>query len=146
MYKTTDFRGEVHEPIRITTMSRDDIIFLLKTSFPSLLKQSDIPAYVSEEEVRSGGVFGTTLPMILVKHPDPPTRYFHIGIVINNDILSFALLGESSQNTKVNKMDSLRQQGKIVRSWFVNPDEFILQQETAWQADVISAVEYLFRP
>lgn len=145
MYKTTDFRGEAHDPLRISSMSKDDILFVLKTNFPSLLKQRNIPSYLSEEQVRSGGVFGTTLPMILVKHPGPPTRFFHIGIVVNNDIISFQLLGESAQNTKANKLDSLRQQGKLMRSWFVKPDEFILQQEIAWKSDVISTVKYLFQ-
>lgn len=146
MYNTNDFRGEVRKPVRILNQEGDALYQTIKDELPNSLQQQGIPAATSDQLVKSGGLFGSKFPMLLVRHPNPPTRFFDIGIVVNQNIVSFQLLGESAQNTKANKLEDLRAQGKLVRSWLVKPDEFILQQEAAWQAEIMDAFDSIFTP
>lgn len=143
MYKTTDFRGTFREGMRFSSMSGDALYRSLKNDFPYALKEKGIPCIVSQDEAKSGGFFGTKLPMLVVRHPNPPTRFFDLGFVVNGNVISFVYLGESEQNTKMNKKNALTAEGKYIQAGFVKPDEFILQQEKMWNADVLAVFESL---
>lgn len=145
MYKMTDFRGEMQNPIRIINHSGEDLLGYIRDYLPIKLSVRGIPALVREDQVKSGGMFGTKSPMLIVSHPCPPSRFFDIAIVVNANLVGFYFLGESTQNTKANKLEDLRSQGKLIRSWLVKPDELILQQEALWQRDIADAFDDCFR-
>lgn len=143
-YKTDQFRGSIGNGIRCVDERGETLFSCIQTALPETLREKGIPAQISADVVKSGGVFGTKSPILLVRHPNPPSRFFDIGIVVNDNIITFHLLGESAQNTKVNKQEMLRESGKLLRASFVKPDEFILQQEESWQQEVVDAVQGLF--
>lgn len=141
MYKMTDFRGEMQNAIRITNDGGETLFAFLKEVFPKKLVERGVPARVYEDQVKAGGMFGTKSPMLVVSHPSPPSRFFDIAVVVNANLVSFYFLGESTQNTKANKYDELRRQGKLMRSWFAEPDQLLLQQEGLWQREVADAFD-----
>lgn len=145
MYKMTDFRGEAQAPIRITNLRGGALFQNLKEMLPEKLADRGVPARVMEDQVKSGGMFGTKSPMLIVSHPSPPSRFFDIAIVVNDNLVSFYFLGESTQNTKANKFEELRRQGKLMRSWFAEPDQLLLQQEALWQREVADAFDACLR-
>lgn len=143
MYKTSDFRGNACDP-RMFSNSRGQRLFEdIRNSLPAALKKAGIPANVEVDEAKSGGMFGSKVPLLVIKYPNPPTQFFYIGIMVNDNVVSFPLLGESVQNTKMNKKADLEKQGSFLRAAMVKPDELILQQEHAWQAAVIKTFESL---
>ena len=139
-YNTSEFRGEAHNPIRIANAGAD-YFSILEKRLPEELKKKGIPAVVRSDVTKSGGLFGSRVPMLVISHPNPPSRYFDIGVVVNGQVLSFPLLGYSAENTRANKIDETRSQGKLLKGLLMRkPDEFQLQQEELWQGDVIDTI------
>lgn len=130
-YTTKDYRGEAAPGIRVRNADEKTLQSELQSAVADRLASEGIPASVTVDTVRSGGLlFGTRLPIIVITHPNPPSRFFSIGVVVNGNMISFPLLGESKQNTAAN-------QGRRY-------DEFKLQQEVSWQASVTDAIDSLF--
>lgn len=129
-YSTKDFRGEASTGIRIRNAQSNDLIDIFQKELPARLRDAGIPAVCHMDIAKSGGLFGTKLPMLVISHPNPPSKYFSIGVVVNGNVVTFPYLGESKQNTAKNM-------GKRY-------DEFKLQQEESWQADIIHEIEELF--
>ena len=101
----------------------------------------NVPAKIRTDTAKSGGLFGSQVPMLVISHPNPPSHYFDIGIVINGQVISFPLLGYSTENTQANKKaDAKGFKSLLTRS----ADEFALQEEGLWQTDVIDAILSLY--
>lgn len=144
-YNTNDFRGTAGDGIRVKNDQGQSLFDSIRASLEAKLEERGTPARISCNTVKSGGFFGTKTPILIISHPNPPTRFFDIGVVVNGNMVSFPLLGESEQNTKMNKLEDLRAQGKLVRSWMVKPDEFIYQQELSWRTEVLEVIYSLFQ-
>lgn len=143
MFKTSDFRGTIRDGSRFSDMSGDTLYQAIARDLPRALKEAGIPCSVREDSVKSGGIFGTHLPMLLVSHPNPPSKFFSMGFVVNGNVVSFVYLGESTQNTKMNTKKALEAEGKYLRAAMVKPDEFLLQQEHSWNASVLDVFDSL---
>lgn len=128
-FTTKEFRGRSTSGNSLPgyTERRTDELF--QKQLPDRLR-SAAPVDCHMDVVKSGGLFGTKLPMLVITHPNPPSRFFSIGVIVNGNLVSFPLLGESKQNTAKNM-------GKRY-------DEFKYQQEISWQLDVTHAIEELF--
>lgn len=129
-FTTKEFRGEARQGIRFRDTQSDELMSIFQKQLPDRLRSAGIPVDCHMDVVKSGGLFGTKLPMLVITHPNPPSRFFSIGVIVNGNLVSFPLLGESKQNTAKNM-------GKRY-------DEFKYQQETSWQLDVTHAIEELF--
>lgn len=145
MYKTSDFRGPIRDPIRIEATSGNELYQAMRKNLPATLKDRGIPHSVHEDTVKSGGMLGTKLPMLIISHPNPPTSFFNMGFIVNDHVISFVYLGESAQNTKMNKKLSMEAEGKHLRAAMIKPDEFILQQEKLWNSQVLDSFDSLLR-
>lgn len=143
MYKTTDFRGTIRDSVRFTGMSGEVLFNAIRTSFPDALMAAGIPCLIHEDAVKSGGIWGTVLPMLVISHANPPCSFFRMGFVVNQDVVSFVYLGESAQNTKMNTKRALEAEGKYLRAAMIKPDDFLLQQETSWNASVLDVFDSL---
>lgn len=139
-YHTKDFRGEAHAPFRCSDSASDTLRFLTQ-SLPGAFQQNNIPANVREDTVKSGGFFGSAVPMLVISHPNPPSHYFDIGIVINGQVISFPLLGYSAENTRANKKAVATGLKSLLTP---SADEFALQEEALWERDVIETVLSLY--
>lgn len=143
-YKTNDIMGNATDNIRVGNQRGASLYSGVLNDLRVSLEQKGTPARVQEDEMKSGGFRGTKVPMIVVSHPNPPTRFFDIGIIVNDNVLSFVLLGESVQNTKKNKKEQLIADGKSLQAMLVNPDELIYQQELSWRAEILELVKAQF--
>lgn len=145
MIKTGAFRGELQEKVRITDMRGQELFDGICRNLPKVLEERGIPYKYRTDEVQTGGFFGGTCrPILVVSHPNPPSRFFSIVFLVNDNVISFHVIGESEQNTKANKKAALEQEGKWIRAAMVTADEFILEQEKSWQADVLDAFASMF--
>ena len=145
MIKTSYFRGELREKVRIRDMRGQVLFDSICRNLPDVLKNEGIPYQCRTDAVQTGGFFGgSSSPILIVGYPSPPTRFFDIVFVVNDNIISFYVIGESEQNTKANKKAAYEQEGKFIRAAMISPDEFILDQERAWQADVLDAFASMF--
>lgn len=145
MLKTGAFRGELREKVRIRDMRGQALFDNVCKHLPLTLEAEGIPFRYRTDEVRSGGFFGgSSSPCMIVSHPNPPSSFFEIVFLVNDNVISFHVIGESEQNTKANKKAAYEQEGKWIRAAMVSPDEFLLDQEKAWQADVLDAFASMF--
>lgn len=131
-YSTRDFRGEAQQGIRFKDGDAESLMELFQKRLPAELEAQGIPARIRFDTVKSGGLFGTRLPIMIISHPNPPSSFFDIGVVVNGNIVSFPLLGESKQNTAANM-------GKRY-------DAFKLQQEQSWCASILDVIGEMMQP
>lgn len=143
MYRTTDFRGKASDPIRFGSMRGEELFRVLSSNLPAALEQAGVPFISRVDEVKSGGIFGSRNPILIISYPNPPTSFFEMGFLVNDNVVSFPLLGESKQNTKMNMKKSFTDEGKFIKAAMVNPDEFILEQEMSWEASVMDVFNSL---
>ena len=141
LIKTSDFRGTVRDAMRFKDMRGTELFDALKKNLPAALEEAGVPFRSHLDEVKSGGIFGSRNPILIISYPNPPTSFFDIGFLVNDNVVSFVLLGESKQNTKMNMKQSYSNEGKFFKAAMVNPDEFILQQEHSWQASVMDVFD-----
>lgn len=98
-YNVKEFRGEAHRPLRCTDGGQATLQYLAQT-LPATFAERNVPAKIRTDTAKSGGLFGSQVPMLVISHPNPPSHYFDIGIVINGQVISFPLLGYSTENTQ----------------------------------------------
>ncbi len=136
---TNDFRGNAQENVTFTReeSSNEALYEKIKMIVKEELTARNIPHYIREDVVKSGGLFGTKLPIMIISHPDSTCKYFSIGIFVNNKTVCFPLLGESAENTKYNKKQFYQNNNNFILAAATKYDEFKLQQEHAWQYDVL---------
>ena len=138
MYRTDDFRGYAQENITLTNEVGGDALFRKVSELViSEIRERGVAANCREDEVKSGGLFGTRLPILVISNSEPGNRYFDIGIFCNGNTVNFPLLGESAENTKANKKQFYNENGNFIKAALVNPDEMKLQQEVQWEAQVL---------
>ena len=135
--------GEAGDSIRVTNASGDALYQNLLHVARGLIDRG-LSGTIREDIMKSGGLFGTKCPIFIISHPNPPTRFFDIGVLVNDNAVSFVLLGSSVQNTKMNKKNGLAAEGKHLQASLVHPDMLIYQQEQNWQAEVVSALQANF--
>ena len=141
-FKQADERGTWSEqPIRFTDMESIDVTGV-KNAVENWCREQGIPIIISEAEYVSGSMFSkTSVPLILIRHPDPLCKYFTLGLYAHKNVLYFPLFGESAENTKANKHEMYKNQGSIIKAKFYEPDMFKLQEEIDWQLAVYAFFE-----
>lgn len=144
-YKTSDFRGQAMDPIGFANESGDALFRSLCSQLPEALKRSGVPADCIETEVKSGGLFGTKRPMLIVRHPNPPSEFFKIAFVVNDNLINAYYLGESKENTKKNMKEAYIQEGRSFKAAMIKVDDFVLQQEEMWGNSIYTVFKGLIR-
>ena len=144
MYRTDDFRGNAQDSITLTNEVGGDSLFeKIKDAVISNLEERGIDAKWYVSEVKSGGLFGTRLPILVISNSQPENRYFDIGIFCNGNTVNFPLLGESAENTKANKKQYYEENGSYIKAALVKPDEMKLQMEIQWETEVLDCFNSL---
>lgn len=141
MYKTSEFRGAMRDDIMFSEeVGGKELYDKMKAMVMESVKKKGIPATFREDIVKSGGIFGTEFPILIISNPNPENKFFDLGFFVNGQTISFPLLGMSSENTKANKKKQYEAEGKFLRSMMIKPDEFKLQQEIEWQSLILHCV------
>lgn len=146
-YKPDDFRGELQDGIRLSDCSGQELYNLIKDNVLYYTKEHEIPAIITDAEVKSGNFLsGTRLPLLIIHHPDSSCKYFDIGVLVNGNLVTFPLIGKSAENYKYNMHEHLKAQGKIVQAALYKPDIYKIQQEEDWERKILNCINTSFAP
>lgn len=138
MYKTSEFRGFLQGGLLLKDdVGGQELYDKMKALLVEKIKEKGIPATIREDVVKSGGLFGTKFPILIISNPDPENKFFDLGFFVNGQTIYFPLLGTSSENTKLNMKKQYEAEGKLLRSKMIKPDEFKLQKENEWEALIL---------
>lgn len=145
MKKIKDCRGEIRQAIQAAGWSAENIAESIK----EIAEANNIPASVSVDEASTGGLFGKTMPCVMVSHPNPPQQYFSHLIIINGDIINFQYWGMSKANYNNNMKEMDRNSGKIsglIKSALRSDMRMELQTEQLWHQQILSIYEAIWFP
>ena len=145
MKKIKDCRGEIRQAIQAAGWSAENIAEFIK----EISEANNIPASVSVYEASTGGLFGKTMPCVMVSHPNPPQQYFSHLIIINGDIINFQYWGMSKANYNNNMKEMDRNSGKIsglIKSALRSDMRMELQTEQLWHQQILSIYEAIWFP
>lgn len=145
MKKIKDCRGEIRQAIQAAGWNAENIAEFIK----EIAEANNIPASVSVYEASTGGLFGKTMPCVMVSHPNPPQQYFSHLIIINGDIINFQYWGMSKANYNNNMKEMDRNSGKIsglIKSALRSDMRMELQTEQLWHQQILSIYEAIWFP
>lgn len=140
MKKIKDCRGEIISPVPANGCD----IGYIAGEIKRIADEKGIPAIVSIEEISTGGLFGKTMPCIIISHPNPPIAYFDHMIIMNGDILNFQFWGFSKANYNNNMKEMDRKSGKLsglIKSAVRSDMSMELQTEQVWHMQIVSIYE-----
>ena len=144
--KITECHGDIRNPIRLgnAKITASD----LASHFKQVAEDRGVPITVRADSIRSGGMlFGSDYPCVIISHPNPPASYFDIVVIISGNAISFKYAGYSKANYNHNRKEDYRNQAKqgslsgMLKGAFVNDDVMALQDEAAWQSEVLDIIE-----
>lgn len=136
-------RGMITDPVSfrdISGVEANNIASLMSEKAAEL----GIPAKISTDTVKEGGLFGSTYPCVVINHPNPPQQYFTDVYIINGNTVNFYFFGESKANTATNKANERKNTitGMILNS-ISGSSEMALQQELYWHQQIYGIFESL---
>ena len=136
-------RGVFTEP-----MAFRDVSGLNASNIASLMsqkaKEMGIPARITTDTVKEGGLFGKSYPCVVIDHPNPPQQYFTDVYVINGNVVNFYFFGESKANTATNTAEARKNtfMGSVLNA-ISGSKEMELQQEKIWHNQIFGLFESL---
>ena len=105
--------------IRISNGQGAALLSSIQRELENKIRQRGFPAVVTMDEVKSGtGLFAQKLPMLVIRHPNPPFKYREVGVIVNGNTVTFPLWG-------------LLIPGR---------NEFQAQEEEGWIQDVVDMI------
>lgn len=143
-YSLKDNRGVIRDPISFMDTSGlevNNVAELMKMK----AEEMGVPAKITVNTVKEGGLFGKSYPCVAIEHPNPPQRYFTDVYLINGNMVNFYFFGESKANTATNKANARKNtlSGMILNS-ISGSNEMAYQQELFWHEQIFSIFESFF--
>lgn len=136
-YNTNQFRGYAAKGIKVTNCRGDQLFNAVHKNLLKDLDAAGIPAVVEVDEVKSGGLLGSRMPLIVVSHPNPPFKYRKVCVLVNDNTVTFPLIGDSFQEKK----EEAKQRAGFFTSLLMSGgDQLAAQQEESWIHDITDAV------
>ena len=141
VYKLKDNRGMITEPISFgdaTGLTADNVAAAMSQK----AEEMGIPARITTDTIKEGGMFGASYPCVVINHPNPPQQYFTDIYIINGNSVNFYFFGESKANTATNKANARKNKlsGMILNS-ISGSKEMAYQQEMVWHNQIKSIFE-----
>ncbi len=128
-YNTNDIMGYAQDPIVFSNeQGGNELYEKVKEVMVYGINENGLPATMFEDTIKSGGMFGTKCPLLMIRHSDSSCRFFMIGIFVYGNQVMFALFGESAENTKYNRKQYYQENGNFIKAALIKPDEFKLNQ------------------
>lgn len=138
-YNTNDIMGYAQDPIVFSNeQGGNELYEKVKEVMVYGINENGLPATMFEDTIKSGGMFGTKCPLLMIRHSDSSCRFFMIGIFVYGNQVMFALFGESAENTKYNRKQYYHENGNFIKAALIKPDEFKLQSELRWREDILN--------
>ena len=128
-YNTNDIMGYAQDPIVFSNeQGGNELYEKVKEVMVYGINENGLPATMFEDTIKSGGMFGTKCPLLMIRHSDSSCRFFMIGIFVYGNQVMFALFGESAENTKYNRKQYYQENGNFIKAALIKPDEFKCNQ------------------
>ena len=117
-YNTNDIMGYAQDPIVFSNeQGGNELYEKVKEVMVYGINENGLPATMFEDTIKSGGMFGTKCPLLMIRHSDSSCRFFMIGIFVYGNQVMFALFGESAENTKYNRKQYYQENGNFTSSY-----------------------------
>lgn len=129
-YNTNLIRGYADDGIFYRNEDPATLFEKVKNAIECHIQENNIPAIVTEDVLKSGGLFGSKLPLLLISHPDKSCKFFTLGIYVNGTQVFTPLFGYSAEIEKANS-----------GSLFKKADQFKIQQEHEWRARILQVFD-----
>lgn len=124
--------------IRISNGQGAALLSSIQRKLENKIRQRGFPAVVTMDEVKSGtGLFAQKLPMLVIRHPNPPFKYREVGVIVNGNTVTFPLWGRDVQEDR--QRDKNRS-GLLASLVLPGRNEFQAQNEQAWLQDVVDMI------
>lgn len=124
--------------IRISNGQGAALLSSIQRELENKIRQRGFPAVVTMDEVKSGtGLFAQKLPMLVIRHPNPPFKYREVGVIVNGNTVTFPLWGRDVQEDR--QRDKNRS-GLLASLVLPGRNEFQAQNEQAWLQDVVDMI------
>lgn len=124
--------------IRISNGQGAALLSSIQRELENKIRQRGFPAVVTMDEVKSGtGLFAQKLPMLVIRHPNPPFKYREVGVIVNGNTVTFPLWGRDVQK---DRQMSQRRAGLIGGLLIPGRNEFQAQEEEGWIQDVVNMI------
>lgn len=141
-YKIEDTKGEFLDQVMYSDASEiADFYGYISDMILGALKEEKIPVISKNDYMKSGGLFGSKAPMLILSHPDKSCKYYDIGICVNKSIVSFYYLGESEEDTKYSKKKFYQESKQMIKAAMIKVDELALQQEDFWLSKIKNCIK-----
>lgn len=123
---------------RISNRQGAELLSSIQRKLENKIRQRNFPAVVTMDEVKSGGgLFAQKLPMLVIRHPNPPFKYREIGVIVNGDLVTFPLWGRDVQEERQRNKNGF---GLVASLVLPGRNEFQAQNELAWLHDVVDMI------
>ena len=74
-YVLQSYQSYAGKGIRIDNLQGDELMQSIRRKLERNIQQQNFPATVSMEEVKTGtGLFAQKVPMLVIRHPNPPFK------------------------------------------------------------------------
>lgn len=141
--KMAECHGDIRDPVRLGNVRVSS--FQLADFIKREASSRRIPASVDTDTVSSGSLLSRKdYPCVIVSHPDHPTDYFKIVVIIGDSTVSFKYSGYSKAHHAHNRKEAYKKEssiGSLIKSAFVNDDIMAMQDEDVWRSVIIEILE-----
>ncbi len=137
-YVLQSYQPYAGKGIRIDNLQGDELMQSIRRKLERNIQQQNFPATVSMEEVKTGtGLFAQKVPMLVIRHPNPPFKYREVGVIVNGDTVTFPLWGRDVQK---DRQESKRRAGLLTSLLMPGGNQLQHQQEVNWIQDIVDMI------
>ena len=137
-YTRQSYQEYAADPIRVRNGRDDALMTAIRHDLEVEIQQSGFPAVVTVEEVKTAsGMLARKVPMLVIRHPNPPFKYREVGVIVNGNTVTFPLWGRDVQK---DRQMSQRRAGLIGGLLIPGRNEFQAQEEVGWIQDVVDMI------
>ena len=142
-YVLQSYQSYASKGIRISNRQGDELLQSIRRKLERSIQQQNFPATVSMEEVKTGtGFFAQKVPMLVIRHPNPPFKYREVGVIVNGDTVTFPLWGRDVQQSR---QESKKRAGLLTGLLMPGGNQLQHQQEVNWLQDVVDIINSGFQ-
>ena len=137
-YVLQSYQSYADKGIRIGNRQGDELMQSIRRKLERKIQQQNFPATVSMEEVKTGTwLFAQKVPMLVIRHPNPPFKYREVGVIVNGDTVTFPLWGRDVQQAR---QESKKRAGLLTSLLMPGGNQLQHQQEVNWIQDVVDMI------
>lgn len=146
-YTLQSYQEYAADPFRVRNGRDDTLLAAIRRDLEVEIQQRGFPAIVTVEEVKiASGMLARKVPMLVIRHPNPPFKYQEVGVIVNSGTVTFPLWGRNVQRSKnMSKANHFKPGAgllsNIVGALMPGEDPLLAQEEANWIGDVVRIIK-----